>query len=88
MLFIKENKENIGLLNKIYSPELIEKALLFIDDKNILNCFNFSSCFDCDECKNHSSCSFFDVIKIAKEVEIAFTGNIPDQTKILHYINN
>lgn len=88
ILFIKENEESIGLLNKIYSPELIEKALLFIDDKNILNCFNFSSCFDCDECKNHSSCSFFDVIKIAKKVEVAFTGNIPDQTKILHYINN
>ncbi len=89
ILFVKDNnnKEFIELMNKIYSPEVIKNASSFIEEKNILDYFNFSSCFECDKCKIYSSCSFFNVLKIAKEVEVAFKNNILDQSMIPQYIN-
>jgi ribosomal protein S12 methylthiotransferase accessory factor len=85
ILHLMLSQQNTNLLENIYPKSMLQEAVSFLNNKNNLDYFNLSSCFNCAECEIAASCVYFDYAKLIKKTEDMYIENVPDQEKLSHF---
>jgi len=57
-------------LSQIYPTETVEEVLSGLDRKSLLENHEFTTCFNCSECRILSQCKYFDVLSLVKKLQV------------------
>ena len=67
----KSTEEANRILNKLYDIEMVEEVTSDLSNPDdALQYYNLPNCFDCETCPIKPDCKYFDVMKVAKKIQV------------------
>lgn len=77
-----KNKDIDVAVQHLYPASLYNHVHNCLSSEEWLDYLNVCNCFDCNNCKISNGCFFFDILKIAKRIEIEYELNTPSQDRL------
>lgn len=85
---MKSNPKDVKYLISIYSQEEIEIVEKCVNERQWLNVFNISSCFNCSECKISDGCSYQAYSELLLTRENLYVKNLINQNSLSKIFQN
>ncbi len=77
------NSQRDDLLYTLYEDDLVNEVMQKLDNPDdVLDFFNYPSCFDCCSCEVKSSCKYNEIIKIVAKLQNIYEENQVDQNSL------
>ena len=82
LICANKNCEIIRIVESMYDKQICKFAYNLLYSDRWLSYFNFTSCFDCKNCRIKEYCFFLPYIKLLRQIEEEYENNIPNQADL------